>query len=259
MRFFKRDSLQSLVKELSTVYESTPDLGILESREHHLLFEYGEPIKQQSVSFAVTVSRMVMWTKRKEEKSDPITAIALRSSKDIPRARVGGTLYLVRTNLLVALDNLRQNGVCFKRERIPIFTPFLTPAAQLNQHRRGDDWLQRNEAWSYVGLSSFWNKAMSWDLTYYRGHGLFRVADINHHANRQLQIPHHFKYTVPEECYAVRRAHHMRTFKEQELQHAKEKTEQETHARAELFKPVVPPEPRKFIYITSTSSNEPSE
>jgi hypothetical protein len=248
---FKRTpSLEKLVDSLGQLPIHTADLGAtLGKSENHLVFHYGPRLrKANKIIDGFSLVHMTLWNKNPKHQSDGIPALAM-SVREQPKAKIAGDLYLMSTEEVTKLDFQLQNGIMFKRRRLPVLVPCLEnktlgPITKVN-------------AFMYVAMPSFWHKVMDWDLNFYRGRGNFQVASVQTEpaADRQIQIGNYYRYspcaTFPESSVST----HLRSEGNQMLLKAGDAADRE-RADHELKLNPTPQEPRRFIHITSNEAEQ---
>lgn len=163
--------------------EFTPDMFLLEQQERHLVFDYGRTLFDvPKVCPALTVEKMTLWRRRAVQGPK---AVALKIC-NIPKARIGGTLYLMSTEEIVELDKERQNGLHFDRKQVPVQLPYQDETGSMTVR----------PAWAYIGKPEHWYPTMQWDIEFYRGKGEYSLADT--FLNSPLGTRPHYQYTEPK-------------------------------------------------------------
>lgn len=263
LNIFRKKPSAEFIKDLCTVPARTPDLPLLLGRPRHLLFDYGQQLPFPRMSDAYTVEKMSLWNK--DPEGDGITAVAMRMAS-IAKAKIFGSLYVLSTEDLVKLDKAHQNGVFFKRKRVPVNTPHFNPSEnEVDNNSKlyagnaaGTYQLNRAEAWMYVGLSDQWAGPIDWATSFYKGYGNFRLANLfNTPANqRQLQIPNHYRYEPVEEApFKMRTSSHVRSWAKNEDVRSQDMTARENYEKERKLNPTIH-ETRKFIYISSKPATD---
>src|SRR5438552_843161 len=99
--FLRKSDLSFLAEARRAVPESTPDICVLEQKDSHLVFDYGDLITHvPQVCPAFTVEKLTMWQQNREHGTPPV----VMKIHGEPRAKISGNLYLMSTEDLVYLD-----------------------------------------------------------------------------------------------------------------------------------------------------------
>lgn len=107
------DSMDETFLDIVKLPEFTPDAFQLQDQEAHLVFDAGPPMRDsQVICSAWTVERMTLLHAYKG-------VLPIRLGQ-MPRARIGGTLYAMSGDEIEKLDKKRQNGVYFQRETVEV-------------------------------------------------------------------------------------------------------------------------------------------
>lgn len=169
----------------NAIPKHTPDICLIEQSATHLVFDYGDQRSYGShVSTAFTQERLSMWQQNSMDGAPPIVLKAWGDViSEVPRAKIGGDLYLMSTEELVYLDKHRENGVVFQRKRVPLNVP---------DFRNGDTPLNIR-AWMYYGCKEHWGESIAWNQTFHRGRGgEFSVAPT--YRDDRRWVGNYFKY-----------------------------------------------------------------
>jgi len=169
---------------------TTPDSNKLLDKEFWYLFAYGDQTGgfRHQLKDSIRVcpaftdeNDLILWNKKAGKDSE---AIALKWEDSIspaykntkingrlayPKGRVKGELYLVPTYLYFKLDLDKQNGVQFRRGRVPILIPskVIKRPGALSTQASYREWvdvnpvtseesIQKLEAWMYCGNIDYW-------------------------------------------------------------------------------------------------------
>lgn len=176
----ERMELKAFNKYALGLYPHTPDINYLEEKSSHLLFvcddtqdgfENNKLLAGGIQSYtAFTVREYGMWVRLSDML--PIPLRLDKSSIDHP-ARIKGQLWIVPTEVLISLDNLRKNGVEFARQRVKVEIPYRIETFkpdygpnhpdQLKWVRElsGNKLSQDQHPWMYMGKRTFWNEHIS--------------------------------------------------------------------------------------------------
>lgn len=170
----------------------TPDFAELEQHKKNLVFMYDFPgsLPDPKYSEAYTVDPMIM-VKTTTDIPFPVVI------KEIPRDVVGGfwsrkepapifgSIYELSAAEIKILDNDRENGVMFVRERIKISIPYIAV------RKRGDEIMDKipmtfeKRCYTYLGPFSYWNFQQLSDRSY----TLFKTRRLN------LAYQEHYRFT----------------------------------------------------------------
>lgn len=221
------------INDIAAVPPHTPDLGILQGREHHLLFDYGQRLDLDKVCDGYSANRMCLWNRRDTDK-DGISAVAFKA-KGQHCTSVQGRVYTVRVNDLVKLDNQRMNGVLFRRKRVGIHLPALDSTSKA---------IGSNPAfitaWAYIGVPTPWKEEIEYDTGFYRGYGEYRRADIFPASEdlRRYMVKDHYKWQPFIDQYKPATSTHLRSagihkhVRDIDRQHEKNQRHREARAAA---------------------------
>lgn len=168
----------------------TPDIQELETRERHLVFEYGTAMRGYRNSdllngFLYTaftnpnVGKYSLWKKKLGPMSFPI-ALPI-SFRDTPLRAIKGELHAIRPTQFIELDKYMLNTVQFERVRVNVVIPysqrlFIKDRAKLEELMGGPLNIRRDglntysdagseviykgmlklKAWMYIGLQDYW-------------------------------------------------------------------------------------------------------
>lgn len=155
--------------------EFTPDLALLENRQEHLLFHYGDQFGHlPQVGIGFTDEKMIMWVSRTQMGAAPV-ALQLHVQRNIPRGRIGGFLYVASTEELISLDTGFENGVVFNRKRVKLRLPH-------DSQTRNREFRHYTEqrAFMYVGNKDYWEPKIDWDSCFHRGNGTSEFYPADH-------------------------------------------------------------------------------
>lgn len=233
------ETLDDLVKQLSTVSPTTPDENLLRNRPHHLMFDYGPRLRYPRISTAFTVEKMTMYNKR--DASDGVPALVFRT-KNLPRARILGQVYCVTTDEIENLDISKQNGYAFYRKRAPLLFPFLDENRELVKH----------SAWMYLARPEAWQKQLDWDRDFYKGYGDFQIPKVNPApANfREFEKLRYFKYSPKiEDPFKRAKGPHLRSEGTQDMVRSMDRSIAEKDERDRRMMPKEEPPVRNFICL----------
>jgi len=176
----ERMEIKAFNKYALGLYPHTPDINYLEEKSSHLLFvcddtqdgfENNKLLQGGIQSYtAFTVREYGMWVRLSDML--PIPLRIDKSSLDYP-ARIKGQLWIVPTEVLISLDNLRKNGVEFSRQRVRVEIPYRIETykpAYGHDHPDLKKWVrvlskqrftEDQIAWIYMGKRTFWNNHIS--------------------------------------------------------------------------------------------------
>lgn len=150
----------------------TPDVSYLEMQEFVPLLEFGDAQRSQpnyrlidehsffEAHAFTTKEAFVMYRHANEEP----TAIAFaKGRKTRNRARIRGELHMVQSKGIFALDIHRQNGIKFRRIRIPVDLPhreeMIITDPDTGHYRRfltGLQHYKKIDAYVYLAVPEFW-------------------------------------------------------------------------------------------------------
>lgn len=156
----------------------TPDLAMLEEREHLLLFvtddmqrgHHNHKLLGDSPEFVMqttTFDKFSFWRKEAGLESYPI-ALRTAFTNDVydirtghqrgaPPAPIRGELFKVRPETFLKLDKHRLNGVEFKRERVKLNLNFRwVHYSQQHGAHISERFMQPVRAFMYVGIGTYW-------------------------------------------------------------------------------------------------------
>lgn len=191
--YFRRLFPARQLIEWSRDEDFSPDVWQLEMRDMVPIFEYGEAMRTGKLysmlgehSFCVGVaftcsSRFRMWQRNLEEVPFPIALEAKGKLKlfpykaVMPEGRIKGELHWVRAGALYALDKQRLNGIQFIRTPIAVDVPHRKELKITNQSDgtykkvlTGEQHYKKIEAFTYIGVSSYWNDLLDGGFHYPR-------------------------------------------------------------------------------------------
>lgn len=180
---------------------NTPDYHSIIDQKIHPLFVYDDPgtVKtgidsSMHVCTAFTLRPFQHWQKMLGEESFPVAFEAddffdiPKTAYDAPQVKIKGSLYLVRTQLIIALDRAMENMVSYERKKTRLVIPFTEEVAdrlnlgEVSHEKPGFRFL---EAFMYVGKPDYWNNFL--DCGY-----LFRPVPIYPTIERPGMGPHSY-------------------------------------------------------------------
>lgn len=146
----------------------TPDVNLLMQKQFQLLFVYNE-MQQKHPSFDVieeyTVPLCVAFTKDsyvmyKRKLGEESWAVALDESFfQAQKGLIKGELHCLKSERLIDLDTLYNNGVRFERRKVTVRVP------HMHFGRKGDGGfalykVTEIRCWAYIGIQEHWHKMM---------------------------------------------------------------------------------------------------
>jgi len=182
---------------LDKAYNYTPytsDAASLERKNKVLLFDYGSFMRGHADHFSVEREaefRATAFTRghyhcfRYTEDGKSVDAVVLKE-QDRPQferireplmsskpLQVKGELFLAPSELLYTLDNVRENGYVYRRERVKVIVPYSINhgSYKLSEKEHVHVW-----AWWYVGMPK-WYEALGSDPEYFRQVGKYEPRD----------------------------------------------------------------------------------
>jgi hypothetical protein len=155
---------QEWLKKNNTT-EFTPDLYKLEGNVGHVLFEYGDMHNRTIKDFclplpAYTVDKYTMLKSRSTPFINPLV-LSTSVNTTAERARLKGRMYFAELPNLIDLDNQKQNGVQFTRERVKLMS------YALEETRKETLRPIIFTAWMYLGIKTYWEPQLQWDTDFY--------------------------------------------------------------------------------------------
>lgn len=183
-----RPSKRFLAEAAASIPPNTPDLCLLEQKEEHLVFNYGDSNKHgKLVGDAFTQERLSMFQQNWIEGTPPLALKVWGDiSRMVPRARIKGSLYLIPTKDLVYIDNQRQNGLLSHRKRVKFLLPPDDTFIEHPAHVRAklqlsfpshEPKLKEVSAFMFFPSKEHWIDRITWDQQFYKGRGgAFSVA-----------------------------------------------------------------------------------
>jgi len=153
------------VESWTDYLQYTPDALNLERRMFHRVFIPDEMMSNNkdhhhiganSAKINLGFITQDKFSYLKKVEDNHITGIPLREPVyRVPQAQIRGELYAIRPNWLIELDNYKENGVKYHRERVTLRIPY---------HIQKKDWdkdVQHAElkipAWMYIGNPVYWH------------------------------------------------------------------------------------------------------
>lgn len=203
----KRRAVQKLSEEAAQEALFTPDRLVVEGKSRNVfVFAYGRLksgfpdnsiFPEVSLCDAWTIERFYVWTVKRGSHTFPI-ACKVGGADQMPRERVRGELYKIPSTHLKNIDKYHENGVRFRRKETKILLPDKHPLVKPTLI----------PAYIYVGVDSYWEKQIEWELSFYRGNGpTFGVASVSENTvYRSLKRYYDFnkqdcKESVQPKCY----------------------------------------------------------
>jgi hypothetical protein len=204
-------------EEAKSITEScakSPDIGLLEQYEFQLLFcpdrtqrgcsEYSMIEDSVYLSYGYTLKKFNYWQQRDGLPIPMLATSEERLRYFPPPLKVKGEIHAVRPYQFRELDNLRDNRVQFRRQRVKLLVP-RQPLRQLpthyangkpiplvgGQYAVGKERVRPIEAWMYVGEPWYWDELM----------------DAGFHSSNLFKTVDHYEDERPwlKEYYSLRR------------------------------------------------------
>lgn len=156
----------------------TPDLPFLEMRSFQRVFVCDEMMKPHFRHYVLedlkeNVDPLFGFTRQvfalAHHKTDNTIIPIRRRFANIPLARIKGEVYAIPSHKMPILDNFKQNGLIFQRERVRLLLPYRTLTKQFNALER--DIYERSSrlsalqdtiisAWMYIGVPDYWEQIL---------------------------------------------------------------------------------------------------
>jgi hypothetical protein len=187
----------------------SPDLPFLQQWDKQLIFAYGEemfghrrhdafglePINNNDqVYSAYTELPFTLWNKKLGDHSYPVALPhAFKNTYPYaPLSSIRGELYSVSrpyTDSLVCLDNLRLNGVIFRRVRVSLSVPYRRYRWTKRQGSLPPEQShKRIRAWMYIGISEYWDEQINDYL----------FSPVKRIECKNPRVPDHYHFTQEE-------------------------------------------------------------
>lgn len=193
--------LQMFIKDCETEYSYTPDWSILEQSEYQPVFIYcnmmhggaQHPVldglyksaSEDGLSinpYVYTKTRYEVWQTNQGRESVPVALTSRRSAisfltgtlQTLSRpAPIKGRLFFVRSSVIKDLDKAKQNGVIFRRRKVPILLPYMLqvvdPVEGYRQYTTGhsltSEQVYEQWAWMYLGRHKHWDELLDGGYT----------------------------------------------------------------------------------------------
>lgn len=197
----------------------TPDLNILEMSEYQRVFVCDELMKphfrhhvmkdiigNEDPLYAITRQVFGMVRRQMDHTVVPLR----RRFANVSLARVKGELYAVRSSKIPILDELKQNGLLFRRERVRLLLPYRTLTSVFDANER--DLYEHAarlspyketaiSAWMYIGNAEYWEQVLLQHqderdgMIYFskkyamRENGLFLPKTVKHYRQVKIYTP----------------------------------------------------------------------
>lgn len=158
---------------MASTLRYTPDLALLQEKEHWWIFICGEEMSKHHKDWLMDPEKpryeaftakedYILWRKYLGQKTVAIPLLAdsipyvknmkLNNNCMYPAARLRGQLFKILPEHFIELDEYKENGVVFDRQRVDILIPYSSLDEDVNQKRH----LKYLQAWMYVGKPDFW-------------------------------------------------------------------------------------------------------
>lgn len=193
---FDAEEFLSAFKASRSEYQWTPDRMELEKVEFQPVFLYCNLVRggalheyidglyptrfgdESANPYAFTARRFEMWLTQQGSVSFPVALeskapILSHPKTGIPvhrhrprRGLIKGRIFMIRSEHMKVLDNLKQNGVLFNRQkvwtqipyRLQIINPLPDHTSYTTGTTPGEEQIERGEVWMYLGNPDFWDQ-----------------------------------------------------------------------------------------------------
>ena len=183
-----RDSIHRIVEEDKAMLRFTPDYPLLSQKKSHLVFIHDDMMQTlpnhrlivegscsgfYPLCYGYTTKTYNFVKKSLSQASYPI-AFDLKDVGHLPvymanRHRIRGEIYAIRPFQMIALDNHRQNGVEFQRQKVNINVGyrrqyrthyFNSLGNKIYNYHLGKDEMLAQPCWMYFGKEEFWSEQL---------------------------------------------------------------------------------------------------
>jgi len=193
------------IKEMSKRTLFTPDAHLFNRTVYQLLFIYGNEqrghimherlikphcMNNKPAAVVFTENEYTMMKKKLGWATYPIVADI--DLWNVPKLKVKGELYAIRSYMIPELDRCYSNTVDFMRQRITVTMPhhLLMWSKKTGEHRVVKQDHITYQAWAYLGIPDFWKDELDVGYSY----GQVAVTDPNNHS----QLQQYYSFTHAE-------------------------------------------------------------